>query len=175
MARTCCCSLILVILALVYPIGAPIALGISHAWFDCLWWTDAILVLVSLGIGGVLTGLVLFPCTFANVWKMGVGYFAAVALAIFVIFQDYQKGRPTTSFNELSKPPSPAGRRRRRARLADDEEELATLGAGSRRMERAASETSEERGGSTDEEIEARRLKAARRMREETLWHEATA
>lgn len=31
-------------------------------------------------------------------------------------------------------------------------------------MERAASETSEERGGSTDEEIEARRLKAARRM-----------
>ncbi|BGO99826.1 hypothetical protein NBRC10513v2_004053 [Rhodotorula toruloides] len=174
MARTCGCTLVLVILAFVYPIGAPIALGISHAWFDCLWWTDAILVLVSLGIGGVLTGLVLFPCSFANVWNMGVGYFAAVALSVFVIFQDYQKGRPTTSFNELSKPMPPAGRRSRRARLADDEEELASLGTGPRRMERGESGTSEG-GGSTDEEVEARRLRAARRMRNETLQQHATA
>ncbi|BGP32275.1 hypothetical protein JCM10296v2_004056 [Rhodotorula toruloides] len=174
MARTCGCTLVLVILAFVYPIGAPIALGISHAWFDCLWWTDAILVLVSLGIGGVLTGLVLFPCSFTNVWKMGVGYFAAVALAIFAIFQDYQKGRPTTSFNELSKPLPPAARRRRPARLADDEEELASLGTGPRRLERGESGTSEE-GESTDEEVEARRLRAARRTRKEVLQQQAIA
>lgn len=37
----------------------------------------------SLSVSGlaVLTGLVLFPCTFANVWKMGVGYIAAVLRA----------------------------------------------------------------------------------------------
>lgn len=44
MQNSGCCTLILILLCFVYPIGAPIALGLSHAWFDCVWFMSALLL-----------------------------------------------------------------------------------------------------------------------------------
>ncbi|KWU46988.1 hypothetical protein RHOSPDRAFT_24124 [Rhodotorula sp. JG-1b] len=171
MPRSCCRTLVLVLVSLVYPVGAPVAIAFSRGCGVVLF-VDTALILLGVGVGGFFSGWSFEPI---GVLKLSFGYGLAVLLAWFVIWEasllmhpelasmtDHTSGAPMHVLEE-GKLSTPHGRQRRQ-RAGNSR--LAELGRSELGTQRAAYSGQLDSGSSDDtaDEVKQRRRATAQAL-----------